>query len=50
MDRKLHQLSLAFASCFVLVLLFLVDLGLFTNSKKEVAYSPKPIIVLPENN
>lgn len=50
MDKQFHQLSLAIASCFVLVLMFLVDLGVFTNPKKEVAYNSKPIIILPDNN
>lgn len=46
MDKQLHQLSLAIASTFVIVLLFLVDLGLFNNSNKEIAQTPQPTIFI----
>lgn len=46
MDKQVHQLSLAIASTFVVVLLFLVDLGLFSQSNQKVAQAPKDIIFL----
>jgi len=50
MDKQFHQLSLAIASSFVVVLMFLVDLGLFNNSNKEIAQSPQPTIKLERSN
>lgn len=46
MDKQLHQLTLAIASSFVVTLLFLVDLGVFSQNKGKVAKLPQQIIFL----